>query len=524
MISGLGGIGKTQTAIEFVRRFKDVFSSVFWISGGSETAFRYGLASLSKAINIENDLSIDEYCYEVRRWLSENSNWLLILDNVNRIDEIKSIIPSFINGVILITSRKRDFFELGIPSPIVLDVLSEKDSIDFLNKRIRKIENEQELISAKLLCENLGYFPLALEQAASYISSKFISFEKYLLLFHFYRLKLLERVDRLSGEYDETICTTWEINFSEVQQECLAASHILWLFSFFASESIPFLYVSICAEFLSEEVIVKAKAIFSINELLEPLARYSLIQIDPLREVFSIHRLVQDVVIDALSDQLKEICFLASLKVIDEAQRKSSFDLDQAINFLKNVQSIAEKGLLLFPSKVDSEGIREIIFATENLKLNFNQLKDIQLSIEDSNSIGEFLKAFNEIASVLEIFGKFEFLSSEQKEFLLPVVCFFSEVNALKEQERFVEIFNRNFDEMDLNFLFERKELFSSFLKEIKLIVERNFSLGENFSRSLIDLISSFERKIQTDEASISQTENLKLQEIIALLRKILGT
>ena len=98
MLHGLGGIGKTQLAVEFARLHHRRFSSVFWFDGSSEDSLRQSIArcasripegqiaEASRAYAIGGSSDLDTVINNVRTWLArlDNINWLLIFDNVDR--------------------------------------------------------------------------------------------------------------------------------------------------------------------------------------------------------------------------------------------------------------------------------------------------------------------------------------------------------------------------------------------------------------------------------------------------------
>jgi hypothetical protein len=98
VLYGLGGIGKTQLAVEFARRHHRQFSGVSWLDGRSEDTLKQSIAGcasripkgqiseISRAYNTENGSDVEAVVQEVIGWLARpnNTQWLLIFDNVGR--------------------------------------------------------------------------------------------------------------------------------------------------------------------------------------------------------------------------------------------------------------------------------------------------------------------------------------------------------------------------------------------------------------------------------------------------------
>ena len=129
VVHGLGGMGKTQLCIEYVRRHKEDFTAVFWVDGSSKDALRQSLANAAARLSKEGPLSaglpvpdahdVDGSIEALRQWLSRDANtgWLLVLDNIDRewqgasgradpqAYDFKNYFPPADHGNILITTR-----------------------------------------------------------------------------------------------------------------------------------------------------------------------------------------------------------------------------------------------------------------------------------------------------------------------------------------------------------------------------------------------------------------------------------
>lgn len=311
-IAGLGGVGKTQTAVEYAYRYaqdESVYKWVFWIKADTDLNLVTDMAAIARSVTIASeDQKLDELVAIAKNWLETHDDWLLIFDNADHPDLVKPYRPKNPRGRSLLTSRAQSFGGLGIRSPLVLETLSEVEASAFLWYRTGKeqpTESNGETAAAIALVRELGCLPLALEQAAAYIQQKQTSFAAYLKSYRKRKLALLEAQLPEVGDYPASVVTTWELNFQAVEEQNSAAAQVLRLSAFLASDAIPNeLLVVGAAEF--GEAIGTALVYFAddpvvLDELLEPLIAYSLIRKDLVIECYSIHRLVQEVLKDRLT-------------------------------------------------------------------------------------------------------------------------------------------------------------------------------------------------------------------------------
>ena len=103
-ICGLGGIGKTQAAIEYAYRYRDEYESVFWVKADSIDSIVSDYVSIAKLLNlpVKDDSDQNLVVSAVKNWLRTNNNWLLVLDNADNPYLIEDFLPSNIQGHILL--------------------------------------------------------------------------------------------------------------------------------------------------------------------------------------------------------------------------------------------------------------------------------------------------------------------------------------------------------------------------------------------------------------------------------------
>ncbi len=327
-LSGLGGMGKTQTAVEYAYRYRDDYRYVFWVRADTELALTSGYVAIAQRLNLplKDAENQDETVQAVRVWLGREEDWLLIFDNADRPELVQPFLPREIKGHILVTSRAQDFQDLGIVQPLEMTTLSPEEAITFLftrtgrtdpnpisparGNRIRPTQETDpspEYQAAIDLAAELGYLPLALEQAAAYIVTNRVPFTDYLNSYRKQRLKRLEKAKPKLGHYPDSVATTWALNLKEVQKEAPAAAALLNYCAFLHPDGIPFnLFTYGAAELgesLSTALADAADDPLDLYDLLNPLGSYSLVRVEPESQSFSLHRLVQEVIRAELGDE-----------------------------------------------------------------------------------------------------------------------------------------------------------------------------------------------------------------------------
>ncbi|MEL7085968.1 MAG: toll/interleukin-1 receptor domain-containing protein, partial [Cyanobacteria bacterium J06597_1] len=302
-ISGLGGIGKTQTAVEYAYRYAQDYQAVFWVRAETRTEIITEFVEIARRLELPQADAQDpmDTVNAVKRWLGKEIDWLLVFDNADTPELVKEFRPQQFKGYILLTSRAQRFDTLGITNPVSLDKMEPQEAQDFLLKRTNRVElaDPAELAAINELEKELDYFPLALEQAGAYILQQEVQVQDYLASFSRRRLTLLEQSAPVTGNYPASVATTWSLNFEQVSNESEVSADILRASAFFSPDAIPYELLLDGASELGDAI---AEALaegdvdpLRLNELLTPLARYSLIRREPANRAYSIYRLVQEV-------------------------------------------------------------------------------------------------------------------------------------------------------------------------------------------------------------------------------------
>ena len=294
-ITGLGGIGKTQIAVEFCHRNKRAYpGGVFWADASSAGSLTDSYASFALDLGwVSQEMPGDD---AAGVWLSrarKTAGWLLVLDNADEPEQIDSLLPQTADGHVLITTRSQDPGWGG--KPLAVDVWPLDEAATFLVERTGR---KSEVEDCRELAEVLGGLPLALEQAAAYlVQHGTIAVTAYLEGFNRHRVAFMETHKSrrpLRGKYEETVATTWTISFGRLPPP---AAEALQALPFLDPDSIPTRFFEKCGDLGSALGALDLGDSFTMAEcIVEPLRAYSLIEVFDGGSTFSIHRLVQDVV------------------------------------------------------------------------------------------------------------------------------------------------------------------------------------------------------------------------------------
>jgi tetratricopeptide (TPR) repeat protein len=305
-LHGMGGIGKTRLAIEFAWRHARDYSALLFVSAETPEILHTSLASLAATLNLpqQNEPEDPVKIAAVLAWLAANSNWLLILDNVD--DEkaagaVSALLPKLANGKTLITARY-DRFPPAVQI-LRLGVLGPEAARDFLLARTEagRREDEDDSALAAELAEALGYLALALEQAGAFIAAQRITFERYLAYWRDERARVVDWFDKTASgsNHDKGLAAVWTTSVVRLSPP---ARRLFDRIAFLAPEPIP--------EFLLEVQVPDAEPL-DARAALGELYAYSLTAPTEIegryrQPAFVVHRLVQDFALCSMSEKRED--------------------------------------------------------------------------------------------------------------------------------------------------------------------------------------------------------------------------
>ena len=331
-ISGLGGVGKTETVAEYAYRHADDYKFILWAQSDHPDTLDAEYRRIARELHLpESEAAEAEIVRKaVILWLENEPNYLLILDNADDPAILPPFMPAKPSGHILLTSRSQRFPESIALQTVRLGIFSQEQSAAFLLESVYPngaTKDEEEAI--QLLAKELGGLPLALALAAAFMKVRRLPPSEYLDDFRKRRDLTLQRLGPVRGDYRETVLTTWSRNFEEIQRVSPASAELLRICAFLSPDSIPFSIFEKGYSALPEENELR-KALernreTGVEELLAVPESYSLIEVDRAGQTFSIHRLVQDALRLELPEDARKEFVEKAISILVKAYPGSDF-------------------------------------------------------------------------------------------------------------------------------------------------------------------------------------------------------
>ena len=221
----MGGVGKTQIAIEYVVNFEIQYVGIYWITASSETELLSGFQAIANETHCAKteSLTLPEIAQAVLKWLYKSKDWLLVLDNLDDITIANGYLPRLRTGGghVLITTRNPN--SLNIPAEgLQIGVHSPDEAKELLLRRIQlfdeiglRPEVEEE---ATAIVKTLGCLALAIEQAASYIREELKDIFKFRSIYAAQRNEFHSRQSAGNAYYKNTVATTWLMSMEAVEK------------------------------------------------------------------------------------------------------------------------------------------------------------------------------------------------------------------------------------------------------------------------------------------------------------------
>ena len=314
---GLGGIGKTQTALEYVYRYQSSYNRIYWIAADNQASLLNGYQKIAKRSELQISLNSNpiEIAEHVLSWLRQEEKWLLVIDNLDDINVLSTSNLGHTNVVAtlvpqtgpqqhtLITTRNPN--SGGIPADgLEVPVLDPTNAIDLLStlSKIAIAASSSESKQAYQIIQALGYLPLAIEQAAAYVREVAGDFVTFLDDYNKNHKDVHKWIPQGIRSYPHSVATTWSMSFNIVRNNNSQAAELLQLLSFLNPDGILIEFLQSGVEALPDGLRQIVSNRIDMSKALIELERFSLLKWNRLTKTLLIHRLIQMVIRDEMSD------------------------------------------------------------------------------------------------------------------------------------------------------------------------------------------------------------------------------
>ncbi|KAF9765337.1 hypothetical protein IL306_002425 [Fusarium sp. DS 682] len=349
-LAGLGGMGKTQIAIEYAFRYRDTYQVVLWAHADGKAKLAESYCTFAQELGLANNgtLSPESAKQVVKECLTAlDVNWLLIFDNADGDDKeelLKEYLPGGHRGSVLVTTR--DFRLIAQMGGIELTVLDTESAVNLLTimsrfdgSKLDDKERKEELDAALGIVKRVDCLPLAITHAANLILSDCCTFSEFFEAYNNRELiqdcEEVRLVDQANGAtYRYSLRTVWNMNFDRLEP---GPQSLIKTLSYMDPDRISLRHLAEGAEKSDEPALSFMGNAYKRNKLKTRLLWSSLVTQSEKHKELRMHRLVQ------------ASCHLRMGLV----ERRESFN--NALTIVKNCWPVPPRSAIYNPSFWDAQ-------------------------------------------------------------------------------------------------------------------------------------------------------------------------
>src|SRR5436305_3311825 len=331
-ISGLGGVGKTQLAVEYAYRFYQDYQAVLWAHAENVEVLNSSYAEIATLLKLPVKDAQDQttITQAVKVWLQNHRNWLLILDNADELDILRPFLPPRLGGHVIITTRA--VAPGRFAHRLLVETFPDEQGVLFLLRRAGLIAldadvsqaSPQDQALARQITQEVGGLPLALDQVGAYLETTGCGLAAYWQQYQRHRINLLKDYRGMLVDHPP-VATTWSLSIARVEERNTAAADILGLCAFLAPDAIREDMLRQGADTLSPTIAAVVADGYLLDRAIEALRAYSLITRDTQTKALAVHRLVQTVVRDSLPAEVQRQWMLYAVALVNQAFPDAEF-------------------------------------------------------------------------------------------------------------------------------------------------------------------------------------------------------
>jgi tetratricopeptide (TPR) repeat protein len=303
-LTGLGGIGKTQIALEYAYRYAYTYQAIFWVAADPQGDLLADFVSIAQFLHLpeQNEPNQALIVNAIKQWFQQHEGWLLLFDNMEDVTAVNAFRPTAGKGHILITTRAQATGTIATPCEI--ESMDLQEGTQFLLRRVKLLSQdmppdqvESQEKAAEEITQLFAGHPLALDQAGAYVEETGQRLSDYLDLYQRRQVVLLNRRGdvTVSTDHPESVMTTFSLAFESVEQICPAAAELLRFCAFLHPDALPEEMLLVGALSFDPAYQSIARNAYEFDIALAMLRKYSLVKRNPATRTVSVHRLVQEV-------------------------------------------------------------------------------------------------------------------------------------------------------------------------------------------------------------------------------------
>ncbi|WP_195905295.1 FxSxx-COOH system tetratricopeptide repeat protein [Parafrankia elaeagni] len=225
---GLGGVGKSSLALEYVYRHADEYDVVWWVPAEPAELISGHLATLGEALGLPRDAGPAATIAALGR----AGRWLLVFDNADRIEDVAPFRPPWDGGHLLVTSRQPGWG--SVAATVDVPVLRRAESVSLLAGRLSGASPH----ALDQIAELLGDLALAVEQAAAFLQHSRTPAEDFAALLP-HRLEDVTDLGEVADRPGQTVANLWDLSVRRLSARRPGAVELLELLAFVGDEPVP---------------------------------------------------------------------------------------------------------------------------------------------------------------------------------------------------------------------------------------------------------------------------------------------
>ncbi|KAI1215007.1 uncharacterized protein F4807DRAFT_466343 [Annulohypoxylon truncatum] len=302
---GMGGVGKTQLALQYAHHNADKYGVILWIAADNIITIGQSFREVAQGLQLCQDK--DEIqdsaaaIWKVKNWLNITSTpWLIIFDNADDLQAIKVAWPTSSHGSIILTTRDFDVANNPAAQCIQIEPFNEIEGSLMLLKQIGldpTVASNTEHATA--ITQALGGLPLALSQIGGFIAQRRLPLKDFLPLYERNASKIDSR-KTIKDDYEHTLSTVWDVSFEKLPGDATKLLNMLVFFDPDGVDEAIFLEGSQTGSGIDPDFDFVADEM-DLGDAEQPLLQAALINKTMEKPVITVHRLIQSAAIRRLS-------------------------------------------------------------------------------------------------------------------------------------------------------------------------------------------------------------------------------